>query len=364
MPVALLPQRWLLVADFAQNGPVARFDINKDAFVDEFITSGKYNVGGQSGRFIPFDMAVGPDHWICILPINSNEVWRFNPATGKYGGTLVIDPYPGTKQRARTAWSMMFGPDGALYLGSQSPDPADLGPDVHKFDGQTGAPLGAFVPNRVGGEYGPRSMAFGPDGHFYFCGLDTDSIQRHDGATGAFKDAFVAPKSGGLSSPERLAFAPDGNLCVISGPSTELPPQMRTASADRILLFDGTTGAFLRPFVSPSPQLGSPVAMAFGPDDHLYVASVVTPARVPGVPEYREGRINVFHGITGAHLRTVDRFNIAGLQYPRCMTFAPAAVGFEEPQLVQPVPRWVIALGIGMIAGWMVSNVRRRTMGI
>ena len=43
---------------------------------------------------------------------------------------------------------------------------------------------------------------------------DTDEVLRYDGSTGAFLGAFVSAGSGGLDEPSGLAFGPDGNLYV------------------------------------------------------------------------------------------------------------------------------------------------------
>jgi len=78
--------------------------------------------------------------------------------------------------------------------------------------------------------------------------------------------------NGGLNLPHRPMLFPDGNLYVAS------------ASNDRILRYNGTTGAFLNAFIQPNANglgatdLDYPVDMAFGPDGNLYVSSQLNDA--------------------------------------------------------------------------------------
>jgi glucose/arabinose dehydrogenase len=68
---------------------------------------------------------------------------------------------------------------------------------------------------------------------------NNDRVLRYNGATGAFNDAFVPAAGGGLDAPRGLAFGPDGNLYV----SSEI--------TDSILRYNGVTGAFSDAFVPP-----------------------------------------------------------------------------------------------------------------
>jgi hypothetical protein len=107
--------------------------------------------------------------------------------------------------------------------------------------GQTGA---VFVPSHSGGlldNYGKPT--FGPDGNLYIGSYGTNNVLRYDGSTGAFLGAFVPAGSGGLSLPEGLAFGPDGNLYVVS------------QGTDNILRYDGSSGAFLGVFSGPGGTL-------------------------------------------------------------------------------------------------------------
>jgi WD40 repeat protein len=108
-----------------------------------------------------------------------------------------------------------------------------------------------------------------------------DRVLRYDGTTGAFIDEFIAPHSGGLLTAENIQLGPDGHLYISS---------WSTSSVKR---YDGTTGAFLDDFVPPHRGgLNNPDQLAFGPDGHLYVSDRFAAA------------IRRYHGATGAFLDT------------------------------------------------------------
>lgn len=69
-----------------------------------------------------------------------------------------------------------------------------------------------FIASRSGGLESPSAMAFGPDGRLYVSSAGNDKVLRFDGSTGAFIDTYIeAPArvpSGVLDEPRALAFAP------------------------------------------------------------------------------------------------------------------------------------------------------------
>lgn len=136
---------------------------------------------------------------------------------------------------------------------------------VLRYDGETGAFDGVFIPPGSGGLANPQGMTYGPDGNLYLAGFDSRNVLRYDGRTGAFLGVFVTPGSGGLGAPNDLLFGPDGNLYVSDG----------FFGTNSVLRYDGRTGAFLGVFASGG-GLFVPQHLAFGPDGNLFVESVLS----------------------------------------------------------------------------------------
>jgi len=150
--------------------------------------------------------------------------------------------------------------------------------NILRYDGETGAFIDEFVSPGVGGLcqgvfIGPAGMVFGPDGNLYVtCAVgNVGFVLRYDGRTGVPLPGpwgtpgtaeFVPAGSGGLINPPGLEFGPGGNLYVAR------------FEADRVLRYNGQTGAFIDAFVTTSSGgLDAPTGLVFGPDGHLYVSS-------------------------------------------------------------------------------------------
>jgi len=158
---------------------------------------------------------------------------------------------------------------------------------VLRYDQNTGAFLGIFIPTNSGGATGDYTgLTIGPDGQLYAAKnlggfAEPGLVQRHDPASGAFLENFVFPGNGGLIRPGALAFGPDGNLYVRKGTGAG-------SYMDTILRYDGRTGAFLGVFVPPFE--GTAIrAFVFGPDSNLYTANT-------------SGNILRYDGRTGRYL--------------------------------------------------------------
>jgi hypothetical protein len=108
---------------------------------------------------------------------------------------------------------------------------------ILRFNADTGAFGGVFVPLGSGGLNSPQGLAICPDGHLYVSSTATHSVLRYDGTSGAWLDTFVPAGGGGLRSPAGLAFGTDGDLYVCS-------------SGHRAVLgYDGRTGQFTKAVV-------------------------------------------------------------------------------------------------------------------
>jgi len=202
---------------------------------------------------------------------NTNQILSYDQTSGAFnrvfanGGGLQ-DPE-----------GLAYGPDGNLYVSSGLTD------QVLRYDGSSGAFRNAFVPQGSGGLGGPLGLAFGPDRNLYVASYNTDQVLRYDGVTGAYLG--VAASGNGLTGPDGIAFGPDGHLYVVSSrldPSTGL-------TDDRVLSFDGTTGASLGVLTTGSGKDGF-VDLAFGKDGNLYVSGIDS------------NRVSRFDGKSGAYL--------------------------------------------------------------
>jgi hypothetical protein len=182
---------------------------------------------------------------------------RFDAITGAALGAPLVGPHAGVL-------GMTDGPDGLLYVASEASD------SVLRYDAQSGAFVGAFVaddPTTPGDESGgltqPTAVVFGPDGKLYVASFDRDRILRYDGVTGAFEAVVVPSNTGGLNGPDLgMAFGPDGSLYVPSYWN------------HRVKRYDVGNGAFLGdalgPLVSP---LRNPRELLFLGDGTALVAS-------------------------------------------------------------------------------------------
>lgn len=270
-------------------------------FADVFVASPNGELNDARG------MDFGPDGNIYIsgesgpLP---GYVNRYDAQTGQLLETFASDPLlDGAKD-------VEFGPDGNLYVTN------NISSSVLKFDGTTGASLGMFVTEGSGGLSIARGLVFGPDGNgdghqdLYVTSASTDNVLRYDGLTGAFLGAFVASGSGGLNDPTALVFGPDGNLYVASGAHTEFN--------NRILRYNGSSGAFMNEFVSAGSgglTLAPTGGLRFGPDTNgdgssdLYVSNGEVDS------------VLVYSGSSGAFLNTFINSGLGGLDDPKGLLF-------------------------------------------
>jgi sugar lactone lactonase YvrE len=173
---------------------------------------------------------------------------------------------------------------------------------VVRYDGRTGAFIDIFASG--GGLDSPNGLVFGPDGNLYVGSTDgelgipeNNRVLRYDGTTGAFIDTFVAPGAGGLGEPDGITFGLDGNLYVAN------------TSAGNVLRYDGTSGAFIDIFAS-GDGLGAD-GLLFGPDGNLYVSSDDT------------NEVRRFDGTTGVFIDTFVSAGAGGLNDPERHVFGP-----------------------------------------
>jgi hypothetical protein len=121
-------------------------------------------------------------------------------------------------------------------------------------------------------------MTFGPDGMLYVSSADNNRILKFDPSSGAFLGTFAT-----TPTPIDMAFGPDHNLYVANFATSG-------SGASTISRINGTSGAVMGTF--GSAQLNTAYAVAFGPDNLLYVQS-----------QY-EHKIQKFDALSGTFLGT------------------------------------------------------------
>jgi len=137
-----------------------------------------------------------------------------------------------------------------------------------------------FVESGGGGLDSPQGITVGPDGNVYVSSAVNDKVLKYDGRTGAFLGAFV--DGGRLDRPWYLTFGPDGNLYVSS------------SATNQVLCYDGTSGAFVR-VAAQDFFLGAPDGISFAADGTMLVS------KFPAL----DSRVMRFNPQTGAFIENV-----------------------------------------------------------
>lgn len=235
----------------------------------------------------------GPDGYLYTSPVGAgpdyDSIQRFDATTGAFIDTFVP---PG---RIKGVGEMAFRA-GYLYVASTFTN------EVLRFDAVTGAFVDAFVPAGSGGINGPDGLIFGPDANgdgipeLYVTGFYSNNVVRYDGATGQPLGTYITAGSGGLTSPLSLAFGPDNAVYVTN------------TGANQILKYNTQTGAFIG--VAASTGLSAPRGVRFGPDGLMYVTSSNT------------NRIMRFT-TAGAYVDDYVPAGAGGMSSPERMTFGP-----------------------------------------
>jgi DNA-binding beta-propeller fold protein YncE len=213
----------------------------------------------------------------------------------------------------RRPWGLAFGPDGNLYVanfgtGSEA---------IMRVQGPFSATAGSVSKCHDLAEV--HAIAFGADRNLYVANYDSclmgpsgctgskSEIVRFDSLSGDFVDVYATSGQAGLVMPWDLAFGPDGALFVANASNTSgnilrfSPPSSRARAVNN----------FSSAVFATYPGL-TPLAIAFGPDQNLYVSNSDGSGSGGGILR--------FDGRTGAF---IDVFVPAVEGGPRGIVFAP-----------------------------------------
>src|SRR5207253_1000711 len=196
---------------------ILRYNAGDGAFIDAIAPEGS---GPTTNPLVgPCCMAFGPDENLYVSnlfgpAIADRAVFRYNGVTGEFMDVFI----PGASGGLVRPLALVFGPDGNLYVGDVG-TVARGGTAIRRYDGHTGAAMDVFVATGAGGASqpgDPQFLAFGPDGNLYVASAENNgngSVLRYDGHTGAFLGAFVATGTGGISGPRTLLFKEKISIC-------------------------------------------------------------------------------------------------------------------------------------------------------
>ena len=181
--------------------------------------------------------------WQLILTESRSHIGRYDGQTGAYLGAL--DPAEGFSYGAGVA----AGADGYLYVNHYD------GFRVLRYNPATGEYLGELKYDRE--LRWPDGLCTGPDGLLYVS-CNSGGVHRVDPVTQEHLGVFAAFEEGALAVD--CTFGPDGDLYVscLGGDLRE------------VRRFDGETGDLLGAIQCENQFL--PNGITFGPDGNLYVA--------------------------------------------------------------------------------------------
>jgi hypothetical protein len=194
---------------------------------------------------------------------------------------------------------------------------------------------GAFVqgPPDVPGGF---IMTFGPDGNLYLANDSADPILRYNGTTGAFMGVFVPPVNGQIGIAQGMVF--NGSYVYVGSSLT-----------NEVFQFNASTGAYVGVFINGVS--GGPNNLALGPDANGNPNADLYVSTSNGVARY--------DGSTGAYLGTYITNGAGGLSGANAMTFDPSQTYLYVTSSTNQVLKYNARTGayVGVAASAGVSNL-------
>lgn len=261
--------------------------------VDHFIREYHANTGvAMSSHFYNefgtcYDIIFDKYGYLYIADFTNDRILKTDPVTDSL--TVLIS----NDSHLQNPVAMVFAHNGNLLILAGFEDYA-----VAEYNPFTGAYIGEFVTG--GFEWlNPISMSFGPDSNLYIS-TTANKILQYDGFNGSYIGEFVSSGAGGLSTPSAMTFDAENNLIVCSFDN------------DRLLRYDGTTGAFIDIF-SDTVEIYNPRDVQLGRNGNIFVARMTT-----------DSRIFEYHP-DGRYYRSYVRSDNA-LEEPTAFAFRPVSI--------------------------------------
>ena len=257
-------QDFLYIGDEIDN-TVKRFTSTGD-FLGNFVAPGSGGLNGPRGIIFNTVSNLLVSNQIVNKQKNGN-ILKYNGITGTFLGELV----PSNGKGAAFAPRGIILYNNVLFVAdflARNNKPGE----VRLYNSSDGEFLGNLDHTGFSGQFYPRSLVIGPDGLLYVSVRNIPDplggwVLRFNPETMKFLDVFVQGNLiNNLNRPEGLVFGPDNNLYITSF-------QRNQDDTDKVMIFNGSTGAFLDKidlYASGEPRAFAQ-ALLFGPDGKLFV---------------------------------------------------------------------------------------------
>lgn len=187
-----------------------------------------------------------PDGNLLVLSEGNNQLIEYDRETLETGIVRLTNELGGF---LNTPISAVFDDDGSLLVSSYSQN------RVVRVDIETWTRTETLLSSSASIVQGLDNGMALRNGMLYLPGWDTDNIARFDISSGNLTE-FIAKDSGGLDAPRGILF--DGDRMIVT-----------SERSNAILVFNGTTGAFIEELISTS----GPAGLVFDGEDHILYTS-------------------------------------------------------------------------------------------